>query len=159
MGAVGGAGDALGGWTYPFMGAMAFLETAIPPVTLVFPGEWAVMSAARWRQGQMAIVPLMRSSGPSRPPVTRSRSARATPGRPFLRPMAAASASPSPGSTSSTLARPLRLAGGCLGRLVPLARPFGPLVQARRIRPTGSCIGTCLGTLLSRSLLRVGYVF
>ena len=28
------AGDALGDWTYPFMAAMAFLETSIPPVTL-----------------------------------------------------------------------------------------------------------------------------
>ncbi len=41
--AVDSAADALDGWVYPFAVGMAFFETTIPPVTLIYPGEWGLM--------------------------------------------------------------------------------------------------------------------
>jgi membrane protein DedA with SNARE-associated domain len=163
-GAVEDAGDALGAWTYPFMGAMAFLETSIPPVTLVFPGEWAVMlGGAMAGEGQIAIVPLIAlvwvcsAAGDS---VTFGLGRRL--GRPFLLARGGRI-----GVTEPRLAKLdawLDRYGStavCLGRLVPLARPFGPLVAGasrfpyRRFLPW-SLAGTLLFSLVFCGL---GYVF
>lgn len=58
--AVEDAGRALGDWTLPFMGACAFLETTIPPVSLFFPGEWALLfGGAIAGQGEISIVALV----------------------------------------------------------------------------------------------------
>lgn len=163
-GAVEDAGDALGAWTYPFMGAMAFLETSIPPVTLVFPGEWAVMlGGAMAGQGQIGIVPLIglvwicSAAGDS---VTFALGRRL--GRPFLLARG--------GRIGVTEPRLAKLDAWldrygppavCLGRLVPLARPFGPLVAGasqfsyRRFL-TWNLAGTFLFSLVFCGL---GYVF
>jgi membrane protein DedA with SNARE-associated domain len=158
------AGDALGGWTYPFMGAMAFLETTIPPITLVFPGEWAVLlGGAIAGEGRVAIVPLgllvwaCSAAGDS---VTFALGRRL--GRPFLH----------------RYGRPIGLseerldwldgwldrygsAAVCFGRLIPLARPFGPFIAGashfpyRRFVPW-NLLGTLLFTLVFCGL---GYAF
>ena len=58
--AVEDTGDALGGWIWPFAAAMALLETAAPPITLVFPGEWALLlTGAVAGEGAIPIVPLV----------------------------------------------------------------------------------------------------
>jgi len=163
-GAVEDAGNSLGAWTYPFMGAMAFLETSIPPVTLVFPGEWAVMlGGAMAGEGQIRIVPLIvlvwacSAAGDS---VTFALGRRL--GRPFLLARG--------GRIGVTEPRLAKLdawldrygsAAVCLGRLAPLARPFGPLVTGashfayRRFLPW-SLVGTLLFSLVFCGL---GYVF
>ena len=158
-------GDALGAWTYPFMGAMAFLETSIPPVTLVFPGEWAVMlGGAMAGEGQIAHRPADRPGlgllggrglghvrarpppGAALPACTRraDRGDRA------------------PAGEARCLARPLRL-----GRRLP--RPPGAAGAALRpardrglaTSPTGASLpGTCSARCCSRSLFcGLGYVF
>ena len=162
--AVQDASDALGGWAYPFMAAMAFLETTIPPVTLVFPGEWVVMlGGAMAGEGELAIVPLITlvwacsAAGDS---VLFALGRRL--GRPFLL---------TRGSRIGVNERRLAkldawldrygAAAVCLGRLLPLARPFGPLVTGashfpyRRFLPW-SVLGTLLFSLLFCGL---GYLF
>jgi membrane protein DedA with SNARE-associated domain/glutathione synthase/RimK-type ligase-like ATP-grasp enzyme len=52
--------DGLGGWIWPFTGAIAFLETTIPPFSLFIPGEWALLFAgAVAGQGEIQIAPLV----------------------------------------------------------------------------------------------------
>ena len=54
------SGDALGRWAYLVIAAMAFLETAAPPLTVVFPGEWAVaFGGLLARQGKLQLAPLL----------------------------------------------------------------------------------------------------
>jgi len=163
-GAVEDAGDTLGGWTYPFMGAMAFLETAIPPVTLVFPGEWAVMlGGAMAGEGQIGIVPLIAlvwvcsAAGDS---VTFGIGRRL--GRPFL-----LARGGRVGITEPRLAKldawldHYGAPAVCLGRMVPLVRPFGPLVTGASHFPYRRFLAWNLaGTLLfSLVFCGLGYVF
>ncbi len=163
-GAVGDAGDALGGWTYPFMGAMAFFETAIPPVTLVFPGEWAVMlGGAMAGEGQIGIVQLIAlvwvcsAAGDS---VTFAIGRRL--GRPFL-----LARGGRVGITEPRLAKldawldHYGAPAVCLGRMVPLVRPFGPLVTGASHFPYRRFLAWNLaGTLLfSLVFCGLGYVF
>jgi len=162
--AVRDAGDSLGGWTYPLMAAMAFLETTIPPVTIVFPGEWVVLfGGAMAGEGSVAIVPLMllvwvcSAAGDS---VTFALGRRL--GRPFL-----ARYGRGLGLTEARLDKVdgwLDRYGPpavCFGRLLPLARPFGPFVAGashfpyRRFLPW-SVLGTLLFTLVFCGL---GYAF
>ena len=162
--AVRDAGDSLGGWAYPLMAAMAFLETTIPPVTLVFPGEWVVLfGGAMAGEGSLAIVPLMlivwacSAVGDS---VCFAMGRRL--GRPFLHRYGR--------GMGLTEARLDRVDGWldrygppavCFGRLLPLARPFGPFVAGashfpyRRFLPW-SIVGTLLFTLL---FCGAGYAF
>jgi membrane protein DedA with SNARE-associated domain len=162
--AVQDAGDALGDWTYPFMAAMAFLETTIPPVTLVFPGEWAVMlGGAMAGEGEIAIVPLIAIVWACS---AAGDSALFGLGRRLGRPYLLARGSKI-GVTERRLAKlddwldRYGAAAVCLGRLVPLARPFGPLVTGasrfpfRRFLPW-SLLGTLLFSLLFCGL---GYLF
>jgi membrane-associated protein len=162
--AVQDAGDSLGGWAYPLMAAMAFLETSIPPITLVFPGEWVVLfGGAMAGEGSLAIVPLMllvwacSAAGDS---VTFALGRRL--GRPFLERYGR-----SLGLTEARLGRVDRWLDRygppavCFGRLLPLARPLGPFVAGashfsyRRFLPW-SIVGTLLFTLLFCGL---GYAF
>lgn len=125
------AADALGGWLYPFAIAMAFLETTIPPLTLVFPGEWALMLlGAMAGAGHADIVPLfligwlVSAAGDS---VTFALGRRL--GRPFLVRFGR--------GIGVTDARLDKVDGfferygpptACFGRLLPLARPLGPFL-------------------------------
>lgn len=162
--AVQDAGETLGGWAYPLMAAMAFLETTIPPVTLIFPGEWVILfGGAMAGEGSIAIVPLVllvwafSAIGDS---LTFWLGRRL--GRPFLE-----RRGPGLGLTEPRLARVdgwLDRYGApavCFGRLLPLARPMGPLVAGashfpyRRFVPW-NVLGTLLFTLLFCGL---GYVF
>ncbi len=158
------AGDALGDWTYPFMAAMAFLETSIPPVTLVVPGEWAVMlGGAMAGEGQVEILPLLglvwlfSAAGDSAAFVLGRRL-----GRPFVLKHGAPL-----GMTEQRLARlddwldRHGSAAVCLGRLIPLARPLGPFVTGASHFPyrrflAWNALGTLLFTLL---FCGSGYLF
>ena len=54
------AASALGDWALPFMATAAFLETTIPPVSLFFPGEWALLfGGAMAADGVMPIGALL----------------------------------------------------------------------------------------------------
>jgi membrane protein DedA with SNARE-associated domain len=125
------AADALGGWVYPFVAGMAFLETAIPPVTLVFPGEFGVLLggaiAGVDRADIVTLVAITWVCSVLGDSVCFGLGRRL--GRPFLmrygRPI---------GLTDERLQRlhgwferygPPTVA---FGRLLPLARPFGPFV-------------------------------
>jgi membrane protein DedA with SNARE-associated domain len=157
-------GSTFGAWTYPFMAVMAFLETAIPPVTLVFPGEFAVLlGGALAGEGEIELVPLIAivwacsAAGDS---VTFALGRRL--GRPFLlrhgRPL---------GMNQERLERVDRWLDRwgspavCVGRLLPLARPFGPFVAgASRFRYRRFLAWNLLGTLLFALVFcGVGYVF
>jgi membrane protein DedA with SNARE-associated domain len=162
--AVARAGDALGDWTYPFMAAMAFLETSIPPVTLVVPGEWAVMlGGAMAGEGQVEIlvlIPLVWAFSAA------GDSAAFVLGRRLGRPFVLRHGAP----LGMTEARLTRLDGWldrhgaaavCLGRLIPLARPLGPFVTGASHYPyrrfaAWNALGTLLFTLL---FCGSGYVF
>ena len=159
------AGDSLGGWAYPLMAAMAFLETTIPPLTLVFPGEWVVLfggamageGSAGDRPADAARLGLLGGGRlgllRARPQAGATRSSRAT--------------AAGIGLTEPRLAKVddwLDRYGPpavCFGRLLPLARPFGPFVAGashfayRRFLPW-SVLGTLLFTLVFCGL---GYVF
>ena len=163
-GAVDDAGDALGAWTYPFMGAMAFLETSIPPVTLVFPGEWTVMlGGAMAGEGHIQIVPLIAlvwacsAAGDS---VTFALGRRL--GRPFLltRGRRLGVTEPRLAKLDAWLER-YGPPAVCLGRLVPLVRPFGPLVAgASRFPYRRFLVWNVAGTLLfSLVFCGLGYLF
>jgi membrane protein DedA with SNARE-associated domain len=162
--AVSDFGETFGGWTYPFMAAMAFLETAIPPVTLVFPGEFAVLlGGAVAGEGEIAIVPLIAivwacsAAGDS---ATFALGRRL--GRPFLlrhgRPL---------GMSEQRLERVDRWLDRwgspavCFGRLLPLARPLGPFVAgASRFRYRRFLAWNLLGTLLFTLVFcGAGYAF
>ena len=162
--AVDNASDALGGWAYPVMAAAAFFETTIPPVTLVFPGEWVVLfGGAMAGEGTLQIVPLVllvwacSAVGDS---VTFALGRRL--GRPFLELYGRRI-----GLTEARLGKVddwLDRHGPpavCFGRLLPLARPFGPFIAGssklayRRFLPW-SVLGTLLFTLVFCGL---GYAF
>ena len=50
----------LGDWIWPFIAAIAFLETTIPPVSLFVPGEWALLfGGAIAGEGEIPIAPLV----------------------------------------------------------------------------------------------------
>ena len=162
--AVDRAADGLDGWIYPFAIAMAFLETTIPPLTLVFPGEWALMlCGAIAGAGRAEIVPLLAiawlvsAAGDS---VTFALGRRL--GRPFL-----LRSGRSLGLTGERLARvdgwferygPV---AACFGRLLPLARPFGPfLAGASKLEYRRFLPWNVLGCLLfSLVFCGLGYVF
>lgn len=158
------AADTLGGWLYPFAIAMAFLETTIPPITLVFPGEWTLMLlGAVAGAGRADIVPLfligwlVSAAGDS---VTFALGRRL--GRPFLVRYGR--------RIGVTDARLDKVDGfferygpptACFGRLLPLARPFGPFLAGastlsyRRFLPWN-----VLGCLLfSCAFVLSGYAF
>jgi len=158
------AGDSLGGWAYPLMAAMAFLETSIPPLTLVFPGEWVVLfGGAMAGDGSIAIVPLLllvwacSAAGDSVCFLLGRRL-----GRVFL-----ARYGRGIGLTEARVAKVdawldhYGPSAVCFGRLLPLARPFGPFVAGashfpyRRFLPW-SVLGTLIFTLVFCGL---GYVF
>ena len=162
--AVDRAADALDGWLYPFAVAMAFFETSIPPVTLVYPGEWGLMlCGAIAGAGRADIVPLLAigwlvsAAGDS---VTFLLGRRL--GRPFL-----TRSGRSIGLTEDRLAKvdgwfdrygPF---AACFGRLLPLARPFGPFLAGasrlayRRFLPWN--VAGCL--LFSLVFVGLGYAF
>jgi membrane protein DedA with SNARE-associated domain len=143
---------------------MAFLETTIPPVTVVFPGEWAVLlGGAIAGYGEVEIVPVVliawvfSALGDS---VTFALGRRL--GRPFL-----VRRGPSFGLTKARLERVDRwlerygAASVCLGRLLPLARPFAPFIAGssrfpyRRFLPW-NLLGTLLFALV---FCLLGYAF
>lgn len=162
--AVDRAADALEGWIYPFAIAMAFFETTIPPVTLIYPGEWGLMlTGAIAGAGRADIVPLLfiawlvSAAGDS---VTFALGRRL--GRPFL-----LRSGGKLGLTEDRLAKvdgwferygPL---AACFGRLLPLARPFGPFLagasklEYRRFLPW-NVLGCLLFALVFCGL---GYLF
>lgn len=162
--AVDRAADALEGWIYPFAVAMAFFETTIPPITLVYPGEWGLMLAgAIAGAGRAEIVPLLAigwlvsAAGDS---VTFALGRRL--GRPFLFRSGFRF-----GLTEDRLAKVdgwferFGPAAACFGRLLPLARPFGPFLagasslEYRRFLPWN-----VLGCLLFSFLFcGLGYLF
>jgi membrane protein DedA with SNARE-associated domain len=162
--AVSDFGETFGGWTYPFMAAMAFLETAIPPVTLVFPGEFAVLlGGAVAGEGQISLLPLIvivwacSAAGDSATFVLGRRL-----GRPFLlrhgRPL---------GMSEERLDRVDRWLDRwgspavCFGRLLPLVRPLGPFVAgASRLRYRRFLFWNLMGTLLFTLVFcGAGYAF
>lgn len=52
--------DNLGAWAYAAVAAMAFFETAAPPLTAAFPGEWGVVIGGLLAsEGQIQLVPLL----------------------------------------------------------------------------------------------------
>lgn len=162
--AVDRAADALDGWIYPFAIAMAFFETSIPPVTLVYPGEWGLMlCGAIAGAGRADIVPLLAIAwlfsvlGDS---ATFALGRRL--GRPFL-----FRSGRRVGLTEERLERvdgwfdrygPL---AACFGRLLPLARPFGPFLagasrlEYRRFLPWN--VAGCL--LFALVFVGLGYAF
>jgi membrane protein DedA with SNARE-associated domain len=162
--AVDRAADALDGWIYPFAIAMAFFETSIPPVTLIYPGEWGLMlCGAIAGAGRADIVPLFAIAwlvsvvGDS---VTFALGRRL--GRPFL--------FRSGGRLGLTEERLERVDGwfdrygplaACFGRLLPLARPFGPFLagasrlEYRRFLPWN--VAGCL--LFALVFVGLGYAF
>jgi undecaprenyl-diphosphatase len=162
--AVDRAADALDGWVYPFAIAMAFFETTIPPITLLYPGEWGLMlCGAIAGAGRADIVPLLAigwivsAVGDS---VTFALGRRL--GRPFL-----LRSGRGLGLTEDRLAvvdrwfdryGPL---AACFGRLLPLARPFGPFLagasrlEYRRFVPWN--VACCL--LFALVFVGLGYAF
>ena len=52
--------DALGAWAYLVIAGMAFFETGLPPFTAVFPGEWGVaFGGLLARRGEVELIPLI----------------------------------------------------------------------------------------------------
>jgi membrane protein DedA with SNARE-associated domain len=162
--AVDRAADALEGWIYPFAVAMAFFETTIPPITLVYPGEWGLMlSGAIAGAGRADIVPLLAigwlvsAAGDS---VTFALGRRL--GRPFL-----VRSGRAIGLTEERLDKVDRWferygpVAACFGRLLPLARPFGPFLAGastlayRRFLPW-NVLGCLLFALV---FVGLGYAF
>ena len=162
--AVEDAADALGDWTYPVVALMAFLETSIPPVTVVFPGEFVVLlGGAIAGTGRIEILPLIplvwvcSAAGDS---VTFALGRRL--GRPFLE-----RRGPAFGLSMARLERLDRwmdhygAPAVCFGRLLPLARPFGPFVAGTSRLPYARFLPWNLaGTLLfSLAFCLLGYAF
>jgi len=53
------SGD-LGGWAYLLVAGMAFFETGAPPFTVVFPGEWGVVFGGLLaREGGVSLAPMI----------------------------------------------------------------------------------------------------
>jgi membrane protein DedA with SNARE-associated domain len=156
--------NALGGWTYPFVALMAFLETSIPPVTVAFPGEFAVLlGGAIAGYGRIEVIPLIAlvwacsAAGDS---VTFYLGRRL--GRPFL-----LRRGPAFGLSEQRIERVDRWfdrwgsPAVCLGRLLPLARPFAPFIAGSSRFPYGRFLAwNVLGTLLFSLLFcLLGYAF
>jgi membrane protein DedA with SNARE-associated domain len=162
--AVGRAADALEGWIYPFAVAMAFFETTIPPITLVYPGEWGLMlCGAIAGAGRADIVPLLAigwlvSAGGDSFTFLLGRRL----GRPFL-----LRSGRGIGLTEDRLASVDRWfdrygpLAACFGRLLPLVRPFGPfLAGASKLEYRRFLPWNVLGCLLfSIVFVGLGYVF
>ena len=52
--------DALGTWAYLVIAGMAFFETGLPPFTVFFPGEWGVaFGGLLARRGEIDLIPLI----------------------------------------------------------------------------------------------------
>ena len=162
--AVDSAADALEGWIYPFAVAMAFFETTIPPLTLIYPGEWGLMlCGAIAGAGRADLVPLLligwlvSAAGDS---VTFMLGRRL--GRPFL-----LRSGRGLGLTDERLANVDRWfdhygpLAACFGRLLPLARPFGPfLAGASKLEYRRFLPWNVLGCLLfSGVFVGLGYAF
>ena len=162
--AVDRAADALDGWIYPFAVGMALFETTIPPVTLVYPGEWGLMlTGAIAGAGRADIVPLLAigwlvsALGDS---ITFLLGRRL--GRPFL-----LRSGRGIGLTEERLARVDRWfdrygpVAACFGRLLPLVRPFGPfLAGASRLEYRRFLPWNVLGCLLfALVFVGLGFVF
>jgi membrane protein DedA with SNARE-associated domain len=162
--AVDSAADALDGWIYPFAIAMAFFETTIPPVTLVYPGEWGLMlCGAIAGAGRADIVPLfaigwvVSAVGDSLTFLLGRRL-----GRPFL-----IRTGRGFGLTEERLSGVDRWfdrygpAAASFGRLLPLVRPFGPfLAGASRLEYRRFLPWNVLGCLLFAIVfVGLGYAF
>ena len=162
--AVDSAADALDGWVYPFAVGMAFFETTIPPVTLIYPGEWGLMlCGAIAGAGRAELLPLLAigwlvsALGDS---VTFLLGRRL--GRPFL-----LRSGGGIGLTDDRLAKVDRWfdrygpVAACFGRLLPLARPFGPfLAGASKLEYRRFLPWNLLGCLLfSLVFVGLGYAF
>jgi membrane protein DedA with SNARE-associated domain len=162
--AVDSAADALDGWVYPFAVGMAFFETTIPPVTLVYPGEWGLMlCGAIAGAGRADLAPLLligwlvSALGDS---ITFLLGRRL--GRAFL-----IRSGRGLGLTEARLGNVDRWferygpLAACFGRLLPLARPFGPFVAgASRLEYRRFLPWNVLGCLLfSLVFVGLGYIF
>lgn len=163
-GAVESAADALEGWVYPFAIGMAFFETTIPPVTLIYPGEWGLMlCGAIAGAGSADLVPLLligwlvSAAGDSLTFLLGRRL-----GRRFL-----LRTGRGLGLTEERLGNVDRWfdrygpLAACFGRLLPLARPFGPfLAGASKLEYRRFLPWNVLGCLLfSVVFVGLGYVF
>jgi undecaprenyl-diphosphatase len=162
--AVESAADALDGWIYPFAVVMAFFETTIPPLTLVYPGQWGLLlCGAIAGAGHadifvlLAIAWLVSALGDS---ITFALGRRL--GRPFL-----VRSGRRFGLTEERLTdidRWFERNGAlaiCFGRLLPLARPVLPfLAGASRFEYRRFLPWNVLGCLLfSLAYVGLGYVF
>lgn len=162
--AVEGAADALEGWLYPFAIVMAFFETTIPPLTLLYPGQWGLMlCGAIAGAGRadivllLAIAWLVSAVGDSITYVLGRRLGRTfliRSGRPF-------------GLTEEKLVhidRWFERYGAitvCFGRQLPLARPVSPfLAGASRMDYRRFLPWNVLGCLIYSFLfVGLGYIF
>jgi membrane protein DedA with SNARE-associated domain len=163
-GAVESAADALEGWIYPFAVAMAFFETTIPPVTLIYPGEWGLMlCGAIAGAGSAELLPLLligwlvSAAGDSLTFLLGRRL-----GRRFL-----VRSGRGLGLTEERLGNVDRWfdrygpLAACFGRLLPLVRPFGPfLAGASKLDYRRFLPWNVLGCLLfSVVFVGLGYAF
>ena len=156
--------DSLGRAVLPLVAAIAFLETSIPPITLLLPGEWVVAFAgAMAGQGTVPIAPLVlavwasSAAGDSFGFLLGRRFGR----RWLLRHGARVRL------TGARLARVddwldrYGAAAVALGRLVPIIRPIGPFtigsttLPYRRFLPW-DLVGTALFSL---TFCMLGYFF
>jgi membrane-associated protein len=160
--AVEDAGDALGAWAYPLAAAVAFLETSIPPVTLVFPGEWVLLFlGAVASQGDMEIIPLLAIAWVFS---MLGDSVCFLEGRLFGRSFLIRFGGPI-GLSKERIERVDSFFDRwgaptvAFGRLLPLARPFGPFVAgAARFPYRRFLMWNVLGTLLfSLAFCLAGY--
>lgn len=54
------SGRSIGPWIWPLAAAVALLETGMPPVSLVFPGEWVIFyTGALAGEGEVPPIPLL----------------------------------------------------------------------------------------------------
>ena len=163
-GAVERAADTLEGWIYPFAVGMAFFETTIPPLTLVYPGEWGLMlCGAIAGAGSADLAPLLAigwvvsAVGDS---ITFGLGRRL--GRRFL-----LRSGRGLGLTEERLGNVDRWfdrygpLAACFGRLLPLVRPFGPfLAGASKLEYRRFLPWNVLGCLLfSVVFVGLGYAF
>ena len=163
-GAVDSAADALGGWIYPFAVVMAFFETTIPPITLIYPGQWGLLlCGAIAGAGRADIVVLLLIAwlvSVVADSITFVLGRRL--GRPFL-----LRSGRRFGLTEERLAgvdRWFERYGPpaiCFGRLLPLARPVLPfLAGASRLEYRRFLPWNVLGCLLfSLAFVGLGYLF
>jgi membrane protein DedA with SNARE-associated domain len=163
-GAVNSAADALEGWIYPFAVGMAFFETTIPPITLIYPGEWGLMlCGAIAGAGRADLIPLLligwlvSAAGDSLTFLLGRRL-----GRPFLLRSGRGIGLTEErlGNVDRWFARYGPLAA-CFGRLLPLVRPFGPfLAGASKLEYRRFLPWNVLGCLFfSVVFVGLGYAF